>query len=336
MIIDLKKFIAAERPFWDELADLIRRRQQDSYRGMDLVQIRRLYYLYQRASADLAKLQTFSAERDIRAYLESLVARAYALIHAGRQKPVRISPLRWLWHIFPGTFRKHWAAFALAAAVMLAGAVFGGIAVMVDPEAKAVLMPFEHLQMDPAQRVALEEQGGEADRLGNVKGTFAAFLMTHNTRVSVLVLALGMTWGIGTVVVLFSNGVMLGAVAADYLAAGQSTFLFGWLLPHGALEIPAILIAGQSGFLLAGALIGRRSAASLGERLRAVGPDVVHLIGGVALMLVWAGLVESFFSQYHAPVIPYGAKIVFGIVELALVAAYLGFAGRIKRFVTRG
>jgi uncharacterized membrane protein SpoIIM required for sporulation len=336
MIIDLKKFIAAERPYWEELDLLIRRRQSDPYRSMDLAQIRRIYYLYQRASADLAKIQTFSAERDIRDYLENLVGRAYAVIHAGGQKPLRISPLRWLGRTFPDTFRRHWTAFALAAAVMLVGALFGGVAIVADPDAKAVLMPFDHLQMDPSQRVAREESGGGADRLREVKGTFAAFLMTHNTRVSILVLALGMTWGIGTVVVLFSNGVMLGAVAADYVTAGQSTFLFGWLLPHGAMEIPAILIAGQSGLLLAGALIGRRSAAPLGERLRAVGPDVVHLIGGVALMLVWAGLVESFFSQYHAPIIPYGVKIAFGCVELTLLAVYLGFAGRNGRIATHG
>jgi hypothetical protein len=33
-------------------------------------------------------------------------------------------------------------------------------------------------------------------------------------------------------------------------------------------------------------------------------------------MLVWAGLVEAFFSQYHAPVLPYELKIGFGVLEL--------------------
>ena len=47
-------------------------------------------------------------------------------------------------------------------------------------------------------------------------------LMTHNTQVTLTAMALGMTWGIGTLVIIFSNGVMLGAVAADYLLAGQS------------------------------------------------------------------------------------------------------------------
>jgi hypothetical protein len=37
--------------------------------------------------------------------------------------------------------------------------------------------------------------------------------------------------------------------------------------------------------------------------------------------------VESFLSQYHAPVIPYFAKISFGILELAALVFFLGFSG---------
>ena len=45
-------------------------------------------------------------------------------------------------------------------------------------------------------------------------------------------------------------------------------------------------------------------------------------------MLVWAGVIESFLSQYHEPVISYGTKIAFGLVEAALLSSYLAFAGR--------
>jgi hypothetical protein len=105
-------------------------------------------------------------------------------------------------------------------------------------------------------------------------------------------------------------------------------FLSGWLLPHGVVEIPSILVAGQAGLILAGALIGRGSDLPFGERLRDTAPDVVTLIAGVALMLVWAGIVEAFFSQYHAPVLPYSIKIAFGLVELGLLCAFFSMSGR--------
>jgi uncharacterized membrane protein SpoIIM required for sporulation len=328
MIIDLKKFIAREQPYWHELADLLKARDDDPHRLLDLATIKRLHYLYQRASADLGKIGTFAAEPGVRAYLESLVGRAYAAIHSSRKKAVRIAPFRWAGYTLPRTFRRRWKAFGMSIAVMLIGCLFGASALVLDPEAKAVLMPFSHLQGDPSERVAREERPAEEDRLEGVKGRFSAFLMTHNTRISVLVAALGMTWGIGTIVLLFSNGVMLGAVAADYIRAGEGLFLSGWLLPHGVIEIPAIVIAGQAGLLLASALIDRSTGLTLGRRMAAVSGDVVTLVGGVALMLVWAGIVEAFFSQYHAPALPYAVKILFGLVELAALCAYLGWAGR--------
>ena len=58
--------------------------------------------------------------------------------------------------------------------------------------------------------------------------------------------------------------------------------------------------------------IGWGERITISARLRAVAPDLVTLIGGVAIMLVWAGFIESFLSQYHQPVIPYWVKIAFG------------------------
>jgi uncharacterized membrane protein SpoIIM required for sporulation len=104
---------------------------------------------------------------------------------------------------------------------MLLGSIFGAFALGIDPGAKAVIMPFGHLKGDPSERVAKEE-GAEADRLEGAKTHFSSRLMTHNTKVSIFTLALGMTYGIGTLIMLFYNGVILGAVAFDYLAAHVS------------------------------------------------------------------------------------------------------------------
>ena len=133
--------------------------------------------------------------------------------------------------------------------MMTIGAVFGGFALALDPGAREALMPFPQLQERPSERVAEEEQAAR-DRLEGRKTSFSAFLMTHNIRVSIFTLSLGMTWGIGAVLLLFFNGVMVGAVLVDYVLDGQTAFLFGWLLPHGSVEIPSILIAGQVGLML--------------------------------------------------------------------------------------
>ena len=158
--------------------------------------------------------------------------------------------------------------------------------------------------------------------------------MTHNTKVSILTMALGITWGIGTIILLFYNGVILGAVAADYVIDGQTSFLFGWLLPHGVVEIPAILIAGQAGLVLASALIVRNRRLGVKKRLKERLNDLATLIGGLAIMLIWAGIVEAFMSQYHEPVLPYSLKICFGLFELIVLIFFLTYSGKKEKQIS--
>jgi len=329
MIIDLQKFITEERSYWSELEAVLDRLEKKPEYRLKLGHLERFHYLYQRASADLAKISTFSAEPNTRLYLESLVGRAFGEIHETREKPHRFRPLHWFFTTFPQTFRRHIRAFWISLTAIMVGAAFGGFTIIVDSSTKQILLPFSHLQGDPSDRVKKEE-GVDSDRLKGAKTSFSSFLMTHNTKVAIFTLALGMTWGIGTLIMLFYNGVILGAVAVDYILAGETSFLLGWLLPHGAIEIPAILLAGQAGIVLAGALVGWGKPISLRMRLRKISNDLITLIFGVALMLVWAGIVEAFFSQYHEPVMPYHIKIAFGACELMILALFLGSAGKRK------
>jgi uncharacterized membrane protein SpoIIM required for sporulation len=325
MIIDIPRFVEAERAYWDELHAALAKLEAEPERRLPLAEIQRLHYLYERCSADLSRLDTFATEPQLRVYLESLVSRAYSEIHETRA-PARI---RWKAAVlaFPRAFRRHRQAFRLSLGVTLLGCAFGWFALHVDPRNKAVLLPFSHLAVPPAERVAHEESA-KGDQLKGIKASFAAELMTHNTQVTVMALAFGLTFGVGTLILLFYNGVILGAVATDYIAGGQGLFLVAWLLPHGSIEIPAILLGGQAGFVLAGALIGWGDRTPRALRLRAVAPDLVAIVAGAAVLLVWAGTVEAFVSQYHQPVIPYSLKIAFGLCELAALSFFLGWAGR--------
>src|SRR6266404_6352340 len=140
MIIDLPRFVATERPHWTELERLLNALEADPNFTMNLDQLRRFHYLYERTSADLAKLNTFSAEPETRRYLENLVARAYGEIHESHAPHRRFHPLQWFFQTLPQTFRRHVKAFYVSLAITLAGCAFGGLTIALDPEAKPVLM----------------------------------------------------------------------------------------------------------------------------------------------------------------------------------------------------
>jgi uncharacterized membrane protein SpoIIM required for sporulation len=322
MIVDLKHFIERERAIWEELDKSLTRIENQARLHLTLEEVQRLHYLYERTGAGLIKISTFAAEPNLVHSLESLLTRAYAELQSGRPGADKLSLRRWLFRTFPQTFRKHFRKFLAAVLLTIFGALFGGAAVTFDPDAKAAIAPFPHLLQNPAERVK-EEESKINPTLATSKSRFSAMLITNNTKVSILALALGITWGIGTTILLFYNGVVLGAIIIDYVRAGQSVFLMGWLLPHGVVEIPAILIAGQAGLILGQALIGWNSKKNLQERLRSVTGSLVTLISGAALLLIWAGLVEAFFSQYHEPILPYQFKIIFGLSELLALTTFL-------------
>ena len=325
MIIDLPRFVAAERPYWNDLHTALRKMESEPERRLTLEEIQHLHYLYERCSSDLSRLDTFSTEPELRAFLESLVSRAYSEIHETRVK----TKFRWKKTVlaFPRAFRRHLGAFQLSVCVTLLGCAFGWFALHIDSRNRAVLLPFGHADTTPAERVAHEEKAKQ-DSIQGVKATFAASLMTNNVRVTILAMALGLTFGAGTLIVLFYNGVILGAIATDYITGGQGLFLAAWLLPHGSIEIPSLLMGGQTGFILAGALIGWGDRTPRIQRLRAVAADVVAIVLGASVLLIWAGIMESFVSQYHQPVLPYSLKIGFGLCELAALIFFLGWAGR--------
>lgn len=336
MIADLKTFIERERPYWEELERELGRIRQKFADLSDLRYTKHVLSLFQRASSDLARIQGWSAEPELKAYLETLVGTGYAEIHSATRNSRHLRPWQWLTRTLPQAFRRQIWGWHTAVLLTFAGALLGALLIAMDVEgAREAIFPFPHLvKMTPSERVAHEETQQARDKekgrdsMEGGKSLFSASLMRNNISVAIRALALGITWGLGTLLILFYNGVILGAVSLDYIADGQAVFLFAWLLPHGSTEIPAILIGGQAGLVLGRALIGWGTPDGLRTRFRKVAPDLAHLAGGMTLLLVWAGIIEAFFSQYHEPILPYWVKISFGVVELLALGWFLYFCGR--------
>ena len=61
MIVDLQRFIAEERPKWERLDVVLRGLAGDPWRRLTLAEVRELELLYQRTSADLARLAALAA-----------------------------------------------------------------------------------------------------------------------------------------------------------------------------------------------------------------------------------------------------------------------------------
>jgi uncharacterized membrane protein SpoIIM required for sporulation len=327
VILDLERFQAQARPRWSKLESLLGALEGRTDRRLNPAEAEQLQELYAQVAADLNRVTHGSLAPELRQYLERLVARAYAELYFAPPTRSEIwQPRRWLriFTAFPEAFRRQSRYFALSVLITLLGCSLGGLALRYDPASVDVLLPAEYLR-NPGQRVQAEEKG-QSRHLDSaqVEAAFSAQLIRHNIEVALLAAALGATFGIGTALLLFENGVLLGAVAVRYTQQGFGVFVAAWLLPHGVFEIPSILIAGQAGFYLARLLLRQREDRNMRQSMR----EWLLLVAGLALMLVWAGFMEAFFSQKHAPVLPYAFKVAVSIAELLLLTTYLLLVGR--------
>lgn len=325
--MDVDSFLKDGTPRWRKLEVAIERRAALPPQAAAPEEIWELVALYRRATADLLWARRRAPNLELLDYLNGLVARGYATLYCAAEAE-RIRPwqaIRRFYSVdFPAAVRRHLAMIGLAAGVFLLGAAGGFAVARFDPPARFALIPEEHQLMTPAERVQEDESSAPRRRItADRAAAFSTFLFTHNIQVSLLAFALGLTFGIGTVLALLVNGAMLGALAADYALSGESLFFWAWILPHGVLEIPSILIASGAGFLLARALLQSCPDRSRLERLREAGRLSLPLLCGAASLLVLAGLIEGSLSQIHGALLPEPLKIAFAAVVFSLLIVYL-------------
>lgn len=326
--MDVQRFLRERTPEWQELEAMLARVEAQGMRALGVDGARRFGKLYRAVSADLVRARSAVVDASIEDYLNDLVARAYARIYAGSSDTRRGPGLLSFFALdLPRLVRAEVRTVALSAALLFGGVAVGAVAAAVDPDAMGVLLPEQHAELTPGERVAADEARGA--HAGDRAAEFSSFLFTHNIQVSFLVFALGITLGIGTAGVLFYNGVPLGALAVQYHQAGQGLFFWAWILPHGIPELTEIVIAGAAGLVLARGILlpGVRTRR---DALVAEGRRAARMVVGGMPILVLAGLIEGTISQMHAPVMPYPAKLVFAAIVGTGLFAWLLLAGRGK------
>ncbi|MDH5509140.1 MAG: stage II sporulation protein M [Nitrospinota bacterium] len=324
--MDFNTFIKNRRPEWARLGEVLDQVDKSGMESLNPEEAEEFFTLYRRVSSDLNLVQTRSGNPALLEFLEGLVARAWANLAAPRMA----NPIKALWavlrHRFPAAVREEWRLVALATAIFLAGALFGFTATMIDEQTAQVFLPPSHTSQKPSERVAeLEKMEREGKTRVNNPGDHAMFttlLFTHNIKVTGLAFVLGLTFGLGTMAILFYNGATLGSLAALYLNDGVILFFVAWIGPHGSIELPCVFLGAGAGLMMARAQY-RRDLGSLWHQMRGMRTKMVHMFIGTACLLVIAGVVEGGFSQVNEPTLPYPLKVAVAIALFASLLLYL-------------
>jgi uncharacterized membrane protein SpoIIM required for sporulation len=317
--VEIAEFVETKRPRWSALERLLDKAESDGLKNLSLDEARALSRLYRGTSSDLLWVRARAGSADVNGYLNDLVARAYAITYPGKR--LRLSEVtRFLTTGFPDVMRREWRAFAAAILVLIAGYGFGWIGMVFDPDAALYLVDEQHLHLDPVKRA--EDEAKEEHSSIQGQAVFSSFLFTHNIGVAFFTFALGITAGVGTALMLFITGILLGSLAWVYASKGLMGWFWAWILPHGIPELTAICIAGAAGFIIARGMIAPRGL-SRRAAVRRESVTALQLLMGTLALFVLAGCIEGTISQIHPPRLSVEFKIGFALVVGSGVYFYL-------------
>lgn len=311
---------------WRELEKLVERVERDGLGALSEADLLRLPALHRAAVSGLSVARAISLDKNLLEYLEALTARSYFCVYGVRRRPLAVL-FAFAARDFPRAVRRAAPQVGLSALFLLLGVLAGFALTALDLDRYySFVDPGLAAGRDPAATDSelLEPLYADEFSAPDTLANFASFLFSHNAQVSILCFALGFAAGIPVFYLLFTNGLMLGAMSALHHARGLGLDWWGWVLPHGVTELTALVLCGGAGLLQARALLFPGRSTRLAS-LAAAGREAAVIVVGACALLFLSALIEGFFRQ-----LVHSIEVRYALVASSALACALYFtcAGR--------
>lgn len=301
---------------WSRLETLLDEVQRKGLESLTRRDLRDLGLLYRQSAADLSTVRADPTAGALETYLNRLVSRAHNFVYSGRA--ISFGSLwQFLVHGYPRLLRRRLPYIWLSTALLLGGFGLGMLITLVRPD-------FAPLMLGPAMMDKINQHKMWTDAVLSMKPQAATGIMTNNISVCFTTFAAGITAGLGTVYLLFNNGLQIGTVLACCAQHGMAGSLLAFMVSHGALEIPSIVLAGAAGLRIGAGILFPGQLRRRDSIARA-GAEAAQLVSATIPLLIIAGIFEGFLSPTHAPV---ALKCAVGAVLFTCLVLWWSEGGR--------
>lgn len=281
---------------------------------------------YRAVSNDLAQLQTASRGKTSNSvyYLSRLVASAHSILY--RQKKQTFSAvINFIVADIPKEIRRSWLPVLLAMSMFMVPAAATYVLILQKPE-RADRFVGIGMKLRAEEGIKRKKEGKGYIEVGSFsQPILASGVITNNIRVSAMAFASGITAGIGTALVLITNGVSISSSVAYYHTKDILDLILLFIAPHGVLELFAVFLTGGGGFLIAAAILFPKHR-SRKQAFIENGKRAVTLLAGAVLLMFIAGVIEGNVSPRVWPV---QWKTWFSIATAVFLIGYIMIDKRI-------
>ncbi len=268
---------------------------------------RRMADLFIEITDDLSYSRTYYPDSKTTDYLNGLASRIHQEIYKNKREN-RTRFFRFWAHELPLHFKKYHFHLGVSLIVFLLACTIGAFSTYHDESIPRIILGDYYV-----------DQTIERIKAGNPLGIYgedSAWTMfiqitINNIRVSFITFVFGIFFSVGTGVLLFQNGMMLGSFLMFFKKYAVSAVAMKVVWIHGAFEISAIVIAGAAGFALGNSILFPgtlpRGKSMLGGAL-----DGMKIIIGLIPVFIAAGFLESFVTRHVNMAYWKANTIIFG------------------------
>ncbi len=326
-----EQFETENSAFWDELAQLIEDLERPSYKRRLPPERRRGFPArYRRLCSHYALARSRDFSPALLEQLHSLVRRGHAQLYRRHAA--------WGWRIlsfilsgFPRALRRNQGYFWLALTVFLLPALLAGVGCFHEQDLIYSILDEQQVvgmesMYDPGNR----RPGRSLERSSETDFVMFGYYIMNNIGIGFRTFAGGILFGVGSLLLLLFNGIVLGGVAGHLSRLGFHDTFWPFVSGHGAFELTAIVICGAAGLMLGHAVLapGQRSRSlALKQQAR----EAVQLVLGAALMLLVAAFIEAFWSSSGVAI---QLKYTIAALFWSLVILYLVGMGRSPSWIS--
>ncbi len=242
---------------------------------------------------DLSYARTFYPKTNTANYLNGLAAQLHQKIY--RNKKEDRGRLFWFWQFeLPLLFRKYQKQFLFSFVFFLLFALMGALSAKYDDNFVRLILGDDYVNMT---NINIEK----GDPFGVYKQTdsFSMFFMIamNNIYVSFLGYVLGIFLSLGSVWLLFRNGLMMGSFQYYFISKGLGLKFISVVFIHGTIELWSIIVAGASGLILGNSILFPGTYSRMQSLLRG-GKDGLKIVLGLIPLFVIAAFLEGFVTRY--------------------------------------
>lgn len=301
-------FVKANISKWEEFESLI---ATNAKKDPD-----QLADLFIQLTDDLSYAKTHYPKSDITVYLNNLATKVHQSIYRNKKESKNRFVSFWKYEL-PEIFYEHRRQFFYAFLIFGLSVVVGAFSAANEDSFVRLILGDAYINMT-LENIDSGEPMGVYGSMAQIDMFFA--ITFNNIRVSFLVFAAGIVLSIGSGILLFKNGIMLGSFQYFFFTKGLllQSVLTIWI--HGTIEIASIIIAGGAGILVGNSFLFPGTYSRL-ESLKMGASKGMKVIVGLIPFFILAGFLESYVTRLFG--MPDILKALIILASLAFIIFYV-------------